>query len=84
MSGLVDALEAGAKAAYGEGWELLDDWEQEIVRDRMRPVLDAILVQVSEGIAEQLDRRAQAQAGCKHVAAHKQLTYAARDVRAWS
>jgi hypothetical protein len=83
MSTLTEAVEAGAEAAYGEGWEELGAFEQSIVRGAVLTVINAALPYIREGIALQLDHRAQLQAGCKHVAAHKQLTYAAADVRKW-
>lgn len=83
MSTLKDALDAAAKAAYGEGWDQLSAMEQHIVRERTLPVVNAVLVHVREGIAQQLDYRAERQAENQNVGASKQLVYAARAARAW-
>jgi hypothetical protein len=83
VSTLKEALESASKAAYGEGWEDLGPFEQAVVRETMLPIVNAILPHVREGIAQQLDYRAEMALKDKSVNACKQLTYAAAKARTW-
>jgi hypothetical protein len=78
-----ELLDAAAAAAYGEGYEDLTPGEQAIVRERTLPVMNVVLVRVREGIAQQLEYRAEMQHKNKSISAAKQLTYAAAKARAW-
>lgn len=83
MSALKEALDAAARAAYGDGWEELHPTAQDVVRERTLPLVNIVMVHVREAIAEQLDHRARMQSENHNIMASKQLVYAARAARRW-
>ena len=77
------ALDAGAAAAYGEGYECLSDFKRSQCRAAVRPIVAATIGVTAEYIAEQLDDRADMFAKTRKLTVAKEFAVMARWMRKW-
>lgn len=84
MNGLGTALDAGARATYGDGYDDLPLTAKQQVREHVLPLFNAMLPLLREAFASLVEERAESAQRQGLVKATRQLNFAAQDIREWS